>query len=127
MEGSCDIRLKIFNWMLKARANSTFHIGFPDPQNNGAMRFSHYLGIDSHHAPHSLNYQQQQQQSQPQPTQQPQQGQQQTTTLQQQTSVQEKPEPIPAATLSTISIRRGCKRITECLQVEKGLSSKKQN
>ncbi|KAL7732977.1 hypothetical protein ACLKA6_002787 [Drosophila palustris] len=45
-EQASIVRLKIFNWMLKARANASYHIGYPDGS-NGAVKFSHYLGIDS--------------------------------------------------------------------------------
>lgn len=107
LEGSAKIRYNIFNWMLRARANATFHIGYPDPSNNGAIKFSHYLGLDIAHTQHSNLYQStSQQQQQPQLQNQQQQGQQ--------------PEPIPAATLSTISIRRGCQRIVECLKIDRG-------
>ncbi|XP_043071369.1 tuberin isoform X2 [Drosophila grimshawi] len=41
------VRLKIFNWMLQARANASYHIGYPDGDNPGTIKFSHYLGIDS--------------------------------------------------------------------------------
>ncbi|EDW70416.2 tuberin [Drosophila virilis] len=40
------VRLKIFNWMLKARANASYHIGYPDSSTE-TLKFSHYLGIDS--------------------------------------------------------------------------------
>ncbi|XP_062133679.1 tuberin isoform X1 [Drosophila sulfurigaster albostrigata] len=45
-EQASIVRLKIFNWMLKARANSSYHIGYPDG-NSDVVKFSHYLGIDS--------------------------------------------------------------------------------
>lgn len=40
-----SVRYKIFHWMLKARANSIYHIGYPDK--DGCIRFSHYLGVDT--------------------------------------------------------------------------------
>lgn len=40
-----SVRFKIFHWMLKARANSIYHIGYPD--RDGNIRFSHYLGVDT--------------------------------------------------------------------------------
>lgn len=108
MDGTAKIRYKIFNWMLRARANSTYHIGFPG--SNGTIQFSHYLGLDILHSHHVTGYQ---------PMQIPQAtsvgGNSSAQHLQHQTS---QPEPIPAATLSTISIRRGCKRIVECLKCE---------
>lgn len=113
LDGSSKIRFNIFNWMLKARANGTYHIGYPDPSCNGAIRYSHYLGLDILHSQHSVGYPQPQQQ---QPQQQQSQQQSQIATGQSQ-----QPEPIPAATLSTISIRRGCQRIVECLKIDNGI------
>lgn len=107
LECTATIRSKIFNWMLRARANSTFHIGFPEPSKNGSIRFSYYLGIDYHapflpQAPQMDSEQQQQQLDVSAPTPLP----------QQQSEM--------SLTSATISIRRGCKRIVECLQVEPG-------
>ncbi|XP_030373019.1 tuberin [Scaptodrosophila lebanonensis] len=45
-EQASVVRYKIFNWMLRARANASYHIGYPDGPNKGP-KFSHYLGIDS--------------------------------------------------------------------------------
>lgn len=148
------VRRKIFAWMLKARANAGFYIGFPDAAAtgvkdasnvttgaaSGSIRFSNYLGLDVLHG----------QSTQAQAQQQPSQQQQQQTVIagdkeKPQASVaspesgtastaaaaassvassgaKQHPEPIPAATLSTISIRRGCQRIVECLKIEKDWS-----
>lgn len=122
------IRRKIFHWMLKARANAGFYIGFPDTSKpgSGAIRFSNYLGLD---VPLVHPQQQQQQQaasmqastgseklSQLQATLSP------DGTAMTASTLKSLPEPIPTATLSTISIRRGCQRIVECLKIEKDWS-----
>lgn len=95
--------------MLRARANATFHIGYPDTMNVHQIRFSHYLGIDHHHQHHAMSFQQ----TQAQQTQSNQSG---TGPVQ--------PNDLPTSStptsmFSTISIRRGCKRIVECLKKEK--------
>uniref|UniRef100_W8AW74 Tuberin n=3 Tax=Ceratitis capitata TaxID=7213 RepID=W8AW74_CERCA len=41
------VRLKILRWILRARANVSYHIGYPDPENGDIIKFSAYLGIDS--------------------------------------------------------------------------------
>lgn len=121
------IRRKIFQWMLRARANAGFYIGLTDAtKSSGApIRFSNYLGLD---VPNAQTQQKPQQQQQEQAQQQQQQA---VATQQQQmekvvaspeSAAASKPEPIPAATLSTISIRRGCQRIVECLKIEKDWS-----
>lgn len=136
LDGCNTIRKKIFQWMLKARSNATYHIGFPDASNNGAIRFSHYLGLDILHTqpvfPTTLQPQQSQQTlptNTPQPTttqsqvqQQQQQPPQLITSPETHQPKPIQPEPIPAATLSTISIRKGCQLIVECLKVERGKS-----
>lgn len=103
LDYSSTIRSKIFSWMLRARANATFHIGYPDTSNINQIRFSHYLGIDQHHQHHAMSFQQTQTQQ----------------TQSTQSSAQAQPSDIPTSTFSTISIRRGCKRIVECLKKEK--------
>lgn len=95
-----EIRFMIFEWMFKARANSTFHIGYPD-ERSGGMRFSHYLGIDAKQ-PIYMAAQQQQQQAKDAPEQQ------QTNFL-----------ALGGESFTTISIRRGCKAILKCLEFEK--------
>lgn len=85
------IRYKIFNWMLKARANKTYHIGYPDPASSGTIRFSHYLGIDTTSHSQGERYQHQTSQS----------------------------DTIPALNFTTISIRRACKAIVTCLELER--------
>lgn len=111
-ENACIVRYEIFNWMLKARANVSFHIGYPDPSNNGIVRFSHYLGIEEP-SPLQLNSQ----------LQTPTMNQQQHSQQQQQTSnmseKQQNQDSIPAANLTKISIRRGCRTIVKCVENEK--------
>lgn len=97
IECSSKIKLTIFKWMLNARANSSFHIGYPD-QLTGTVVFSNYLGIDGTHQQHSVVFLQPQQ-----------------TGLQQSQSS----DIIPAPNFTTISIRRGCKIIVKCLESEK--------
>ncbi|KAH8378989.1 hypothetical protein KR009_002539, partial [Drosophila setifemur] len=45
-EQTSIVRFKIFTWMLKARSNSAYHIGYPEGSQD-VVKFSHYLGIDS--------------------------------------------------------------------------------
>ncbi|XP_017861847.1 PREDICTED: tuberin [Drosophila arizonae] len=44
-EQASSVRHEIFEWLLKIRANASYHIGYPK---NGteALKFSHYLGIE---------------------------------------------------------------------------------
>lgn len=119
MDETANIRRTIFDWMLQARANGTYHIGYPDLKTkNNSIRFSHYLGLDILHANHVTGYQPcgggvLGSQCGPSSS-----SSSSVTTppiLQHQTS---QPEPIPTAQLSTISIRRGCKQIVQCLHLE---------
>jgi tuberous sclerosis 2 len=84
----------VFSWMLKARANATYHIGYPDAVNN-VVRFSNYLGIEG-----SL----QTSSSQSQMT---------------QSMMSVADLTTPASSFTAISIRRGCKCIVKCLETEK--------
>ncbi|XP_055383497.1 tuberin [Condylostylus longicornis] len=93
-EQSNAIREKIFSWMLKARASHTYHIGFPDPSNNGTIRYSHYLGIDSKLSLSDVTYQHQ-------------------------ISTQSNLDTIPPINFTAISIRPACKLIVICLEKEK--------
>lgn len=47
LETSALIRLKIFVWLLNLRANSTYHIGYPEDRTNGLVKFSYYLTIEA--------------------------------------------------------------------------------
>lgn len=104
LESSVLIRKNIFSWMLKARANATYHLGYPDESKNLMIRYSHYLSIDVGESGYRSS-----QSSQP--------------SLSQQTQVAPSAtEPHPQITSpemkSTISIRRSCKIIIECLKSE---------
>ncbi|XP_063696439.1 tuberin [Culicoides brevitarsis] len=93
-ENTATIRCLIFNWMLKARANASYHIGYPDANLNGQIRYSHYLGIEHPSA----------------------------GTLSTQSSVsQNEATTTNTSTSSTtlIPIRKGCKLIVKCLELEK--------
>ncbi|XP_055707088.1 tuberin isoform X2 [Phlebotomus papatasi] len=88
------VRLQIFKWMLDARCNGNFQLGYPDQ--NGVLRFSHYLGIDAKQ-PLQISFQQQQQQQ------------------------QQFPQDVTSTNshFTAISIRRGCKAIVKCLETER--------
>lgn len=105
------VRYKIFSWMMKARANASFHIGYPDPENGNKIRFSHYLGIEG-------PYQHQSIQPQPQSglSQQAQSSSQ--LNLAQQDTVKAV-DALPSTNLTTISIKRGCQSIVDCLKEER--------
>lgn len=84
--------------MLKARANASYHIGYPDPTNNDNIKFSYYLGIDSslpihdishHHQRHSI-------------------------------MTQSNHDVVPNAHFTTISIKRACETIVKCLEKDRG-------
>lgn len=103
-----ELRYKIFEWMLQARANSTFNIGYPEAVGTAkgqepVVRFSNYLGIDAKQ-PIYLT-------SAVSPKEGGGGGQQET--------------PPPASSylsgdiFTTISIRRGCKVIVKCLETER--------
>lgn len=105
------IRHKIFSWMLQARANASFHIGYPDAQNDNRVRFSHYLGIEGPYQHQSIQTQQpaslsQQAQSSSQ------------LNLAQQENMKSA-DVMPSTSLTTISIKRGCQIIVDCLKEEK--------
>ncbi|XP_058066096.1 tuberin [Anopheles bellator] len=102
------IRYRIFSWMLKARANASFHIGYPDPDDGQrSVRFSHYLGIEGPYQHQSL---------QPQPYLSSQSSSQLNLTQTEGSKVMDR---IPATNLTTISIKRGCQVIVLCLKEEK--------
>lgn len=99
LESSAAIRLKLFTWILKLRANANYHIGYPD-DSKGRVQFSHFLSIDIN----EINFHQQNrsQQSQSIPL------------VQQSTQDME--------TQSTVSLKRSCNLIIECLNSEKDWS-----
>lgn len=93
-ENTVGIRYHIFDWMLKARANASYNLGYPETI-NGSIKFSHYLGIE-----HSTF----------------------TTQLSNQSTTQGgqgDSSTVPPVSFTMIPIRRGCKLIVKCLEVEK--------
>ncbi|XP_001652850.2 tuberin isoform X1 [Aedes aegypti] len=105
------IRYKIFDWMLQARANASFHIGYPDAENGNRVRFSHYLGIEGPYQHQSMQVQQQVGLSQ-----QAQSSSQLNLALQENMKTA---DVMPTTNLTTISIKRGCQTIVNCLKEEK--------
>lgn len=108
LDSSVLIRKNIFSWMLKARANATYHLGYPDESKIPMIRYSHYLSIDVGESGYRSN--QSSQQSLSQLTQQPQQVPAPTS--------ESHPLITSPEMMSTISIRRSCKIIIECLKSE---------
>nr|XP_040237462.2 tuberin isoform X1 [Anopheles coluzzii] len=105
------IRYRIFAWMMKARANGSFHIGYPDPEDGNRVRFSHYLGLEGPYQHQSL---------QPQPYLSSQSTSQLNLTGAGGSEAGSKAmDRIPATNLTTISIKRGCQVIVLCLKEEK--------
>ncbi|XP_055596027.1 tuberin isoform X2 [Uranotaenia lowii] len=100
------VRLKVFSWMMRARANASFHIGYPDPTLSNKVRFSHYLGIEGPYQHQSLQSQQQ-----------PGQSSSQLNLLQ--ADGLKSIDTVPPTSLTTISIKRGCQIIVDCLKEEK--------
>lgn len=102
LESSVPIRNKIFGWLLRIRANATYHVGYPDDTKGSRVKFSHFLSIDTNES----NYRQQamQQQQSPPP--------------QQQQISSPQPGQDGETTQSTISIKRSCKIIIDCLVTE---------
>ncbi|XP_053685229.1 tuberin isoform X2 [Sabethes cyaneus] len=105
------VRMKIFSWMMKVRANGSFHVGYPDLVNTSKIRFSYYLGIEGPYQHQSM--QPQQQSSLPQQTQSNSQ-----LNLAQQDGAKAIETSI-STNLTTISIKRGCQIIVTCLNEEK--------
>ncbi|KAG5679833.1 hypothetical protein PVAND_009371 [Polypedilum vanderplanki] len=100
-ENATKIRYSIINWMLRVRANSSFHIGYPSPRLiSDNIKYSHYLAIEGEF------------QHQPMPLPQ-------TPNIEIQSITEEKPEPCFNFNLTTLSIKRGCKIIVKCLDQEK--------
>jgi Tuberin/Rap/ran-GAP len=99
-EHATKIRYRIINWMLRVRANSAFQIGYPSPQLiSENIKYSHYLALEG-------EYQL--------PPQTP------SNLMEIQCGTEEKPESVfNFHTLTTLSIKRGCKIIVKCLDLEK--------
>lgn len=96
LEASVPIRSCIFDWLLRIRANANYYVGYMDDLKNNRIRFSHFLSIDAN----EVNYHQANRQQQSQPP-----------ALKQQSSEE-------SETQSTISIKRSCKIIIDCLAHE---------
>lgn len=90
---------KIFCWMLKARTNASYHIGYPDSSNNDIIKYSYYLGIDSSLPMHDINHHHPRH------------------ALMTQLSNH---DAVPNAYFTTISIKRACETIVKCLEKDRG-------
>lgn len=93
LEASFQIRSNIFAWLLRIRANANYYVGYLDDFKSNRIRFSHFLSIDAN----EVNYHQGNRQQQNQPA-----------TLTQQSSQE-------TETQTTISVKRSCKIIIDCL------------
>ncbi|KAI8123354.1 Tuberin [Lucilia cuprina] len=91
------VRYKIFCWMLRARANASYHIGYPDPTNNDNIKFSYYLGIDSNLPVHDISHHHQRHSI----------------------MSQSNHDIVPNAHFTTISIKRACETIVKCLEKDR--------
>lgn len=83
--------------MLKARANASYHIGYPDPTNNDNIKYSYYLGIDSSLPVHDISHHHQRH------------------PIMTQLSNHES-----NVHFTTISIKRACETIVKCLEKDRG-------
>ena len=98
-----ETRYVLFAWMFTARANAAFRIGYPDPK-TGVVRFSQYLGIDAKKPifPLGKDYM--------------------NEPIKEELSSQSQGQPGgDHHKITTISIRRGCKVIVKCLELEKNM------
>lgn len=99
-EHATKIRYSIINWMLRVRANAAFFVGYPSPRLiSENIKYSHYLAIEGEfqHPP-------------------------QTPNIQEVDTKDEKSENVftfPHPHVTTLSIKRGCKIIVKCLDMEK--------
>lgn len=96
LETSVVIRSSIFAWMLRLRSNANYYVGYIDDLKTNRARFSHFISIDTNELNYHLSGRQQQ--SQP-------------PTLTQQSSIDGEPP-------TTISIKRSCKILIDCLMNE---------
>lgn len=99
-EHATKMRYSIINWMLRVRANSSFQIGYPSPRLiSENIKYSHYLAVEGefqHPPPQTPNIQEIQN-----------------------TGEEKQEGPFNFNTLTTLSIKRGCKIIVKCLDQEK--------
>lgn len=96
LEGSVKVRSTIFAWLLRIRANANYSVGYLDDFKSNRIRYSHFLSIDAN----EVNYHQGNRQQQNQPA-----------VLTQQSSQETDAQ-------TTISIKRSCKIIIDCLVSE---------
>lgn len=96
-ENATKIRYSIINWMLRVRANSTFHIGYPTRLISDNIRYSNYLAVEGEF-------------QHPPP---------QTPNIQEIQSALAEDSCFNFSTVTTLSIKRGCKIIVKCLDLEK--------
>lgn len=102
-EHATKIRYSIINWMLRVRANSAFFVGYPSPRLiSDNIKYSHYLAIEGEyqHPPQTPN------------------------NLQSDSaSISDKNDDNPfifsQTHVTTLSIKRGCKIIVKCLDLER--------
>lgn len=98
-EHATKIRYSIINWMLRVRANAAFFVGYPSPRLiSDNIKYSHYLAIEGEfqHPPQTPNIQED--------------------------TKDDKSENIFTFShphVTTLSIKRGCKIIVKCLDLEK--------
>lgn len=92
-EHATKIRYSIINWMLRVRANAAFFVGYPSPRLiSENIKYSHYLAIEGEfqHPPQTPNIQD-----------------------------DESVFTFSHTHVTTLSIKRGCKIIVKCLDLEK--------
>lgn len=114
LESSVLIRLEIFVWLLNFRANSSYHLGYPDDGNSGAIRYSHYITVESNERSTS-NVTQSASVQPPISSHQSSVGHQSSETGNQSQSQS-------SETVSSVSIRRAIRCIIECTQKERDWS-----
>lgn len=101
-----EVRHRLFEWMFKARANAAFRVGFPETK-TGVVRFSQYLGIDAKKPIFPLKDNSNNEVSQKD-----------METSQLSGSGGSSSGAGDYQKITTISIRRGCKVIVKCLDLE---------
>lgn len=100
LETSVPVRNRIFQWILRLRADANYRVGYPDDTKGGRLRFSHFLLIDVNEQTYHAPNRQSQAQAQAQASQ-----------LTQQSSQENDVQ-------LTISVRRCCRIIIDCFVSE---------